>query len=372
MEKTFRTAAIICEYNPFHYGHMHQIKVVKESAGLVVGIMSGDFVQRGDVAVAGKYSRAAAAVDGGMDLVLELPFPYCLASASDFAAAGVRLAAAVGADALAFGCEDPAESLLPIAHSLADGTLKTRAPALIAADKTLSYPRALQAAAAEQCGAASAAAMQKPNNILACEYLAAIESEHLPLQPIFVKRDGRYRSSSDIRSRKNMRPALPFPAHFAERRSLRYAERAVLYALRTSTDGVFYGVDASLAARIKAAACASATLDELVGRVTCKQYTAARVRRAALAVWLKISADAVKAPPCFTNLLAANKRGLAFLRSRSGAHSLPVITKPADYKNRPGIAPVYEAAVAAAECAALCCPVLPPYGSPFRGRPYIV
>ena len=96
MEKQRKTVAVICEYNPFHHGHRYQISHLKEKYDRVVGIMSGAFVQRGEVAVADKYRRAAAAVEGGMDLVVELPFPYCLSSGADFAMAGVRIAAALG------------------------------------------------------------------------------------------------------------------------------------------------------------------------------------------------------------------------------------------------------------------------------------
>ena len=101
-----RVAAVICEYNPFHFGHKKQLEVLKTKYDAVVGIMSGDAVQRGEAAIADKYVRARAAVECGMDAVFSLPFPHCCASAADFARAGVYVADALGADALAFGVED--------------------------------------------------------------------------------------------------------------------------------------------------------------------------------------------------------------------------------------------------------------------------
>ncbi|MBO4277044.1 MAG: nucleotidyltransferase family protein, partial [Clostridia bacterium] len=75
-----RFAAVICEYNPFHRGHLYQLNRIKDSFDGVICVMSGDAVQRGDFAVAGKYLRARAALECGADLVLELPAPWCCAS----------------------------------------------------------------------------------------------------------------------------------------------------------------------------------------------------------------------------------------------------------------------------------------------------
>ena len=67
-----RTVAVICEYNPFHFGHLHQLGELKGKYKTVIGVMSGDTVQRGEVAIADKYVRARAAVRCGMDAVFSL------------------------------------------------------------------------------------------------------------------------------------------------------------------------------------------------------------------------------------------------------------------------------------------------------------
>jgi cytidyltransferase-like protein len=79
-----KTIAIIAEYNPFHNGHIYQIKKIREHFGedsAVVAIMSGNYVQRGELAIIDKWQRARIAVECGVDLVLELPFPYSSSSA---------------------------------------------------------------------------------------------------------------------------------------------------------------------------------------------------------------------------------------------------------------------------------------------------
>ncbi|MDO5603322.1 MAG: nucleotidyltransferase family protein, partial [Oscillospiraceae bacterium] len=108
------TCAIIAEYNPFHNGHAWQIAEARHrGAKRIVAVMSGNFVQRGTPAVLPKEIRVAAALSCGADLVVELPLPYATASAEQFAAAGVHLAASLGVvDTLVFGAETPNVSKL--------------------------------------------------------------------------------------------------------------------------------------------------------------------------------------------------------------------------------------------------------------------
>ena len=101
-----KTVGIICEYDPFHNGHLHQIELSRKSgADTVVCLMSGNSTQRGSFACADKYVRAEAALLSGADLVLELPYPYSSSAAEYFAAAGVAVLDSLGVDELNFGSE---------------------------------------------------------------------------------------------------------------------------------------------------------------------------------------------------------------------------------------------------------------------------
>ena len=103
-----KTAAVICEYNPFHNGHRYQLEYMKGtlSADHNVCIMSGNFVQRGEPAIVDKYKRAEIALKNGADLVLEIPPVFAVSSAREFAAAGVGIAVKSGIiDTLCFGSE---------------------------------------------------------------------------------------------------------------------------------------------------------------------------------------------------------------------------------------------------------------------------
>ena len=372
MEKHFSSAAIICEYNPFHHGHAFQIAELKKQSELVVGIMSGAFVQRGMVAVADKYSRAAAALEGGMDLVLELPFPYCCAAAPDFAAAGVYIANAIGVNALAFGCEDTGDTVLSVAGRLANGSLQKEAKRLIKAEKSLSYPRALQLAAGKLLGDTAAEAIAKPNNILAAEYISAIQQGGYAITPYPMQRNARFLSSTAIRENGDFDALIPYPKHFGkERRDIKHLERHVLIKLRTQPEGDFYGVDRSLNAKLKKAARTACSIDELVALAADKVYTAARVRRAILAIILEISTEDVKAKPLYTSLLAANEKGKAFLKSRRADMGIPIITKPANYKKHPEIVKAFEKSLAAEEMAAMCVPEIVPFGTAIKASPML-
>ena len=105
---------IICEFNPFHKGHKYLIEQTRKQthADAVICIMSGSMVQRGDVAIFDKWTRAKAAVQNGADLVIELPVCYVLQSADNFALGAVEILNGLNADGISFGSEYADEELL--------------------------------------------------------------------------------------------------------------------------------------------------------------------------------------------------------------------------------------------------------------------
>ena len=102
-----KSYGIISEFNPFHNGHQLLVNKCREAgAAYITAVMSGNFVQRGDIAIASKHIRTKMALQCGVDLVIELPLPYANANAQVFARGGVHLANQTGCiDALAFGSE---------------------------------------------------------------------------------------------------------------------------------------------------------------------------------------------------------------------------------------------------------------------------
>lgn len=102
-----KATGIVCEYNPFHYGHVHHIEKSREltNCDVLVAVMSGNFVQRGEPAICDKWKRTEAALRHGVDLVLELPFAYATQSAANFAFGSIATLALAGIQDLVFGSE---------------------------------------------------------------------------------------------------------------------------------------------------------------------------------------------------------------------------------------------------------------------------
>ena len=170
-------AGIITEYDPLHMGHVYLMAEARRLLGPDTGIicvMSGNYVQRGDFAIAGKFARAAAAVQSGADLVLELPVPWALSSAEGFAAGAMEILKATGAVThLVFGSEGgDAAPLVRCAEALCGkgfpGKLREELK------KGDSFPAARQRALEALLPEEDAAALSRPNDTLGVEYCKAL------------------------------------------------------------------------------------------------------------------------------------------------------------------------------------------------------
>lgn len=207
--------AVIAEYNPFHNGHAYHLAEARRrtAADFLIVVMSGDFVQRGEPAIADKYSRAEAAVRAGADLVLELPSCYACASAEYFAGGAVSLLNDLGCvDYLCFGSECGDLTLLSAAADvLAEEPEEYRATLKSALKSGASYPAARQAALAQTLASGTsalsfdaaafssndsaasleiAAVLSQPNDILGVEYLKALKKTDSRIRPAVIRRTG--------------------------------------------------------------------------------------------------------------------------------------------------------------------------------------
>ena len=188
-----RTAGIIIEYNPLHAGHLYQLEETRRILGqdtAIIGVMSGDFVQRGDFAIVGRQARAKAAVESGVDLVLALPLPWAVGSAERFAAGGVAALAATGVvDRLVFGSEcGDAAALERVASVL----LSEGFPALLKQELStgVSFAAARQQAVERMATLEDAALLAQPNNILGVEYCKSLLRRESAIRPLTIQRKG--------------------------------------------------------------------------------------------------------------------------------------------------------------------------------------
>lgn len=327
--KEERACAVICEYNPFHFGHLHQLRELRESFGTVVCLLGSELTQRGEVAIADRYARATAALRNGADLVLELPLPWCCASAKDFAFGGVSLAKAMGVDALAFSAESDGDALREAAKNrdAAEEAIRAR----IRAEGSLSYP----AAAEEVLGRTL---RERPNDILAIEYLRAA-GEELPCH--ILRREGSFASSSVIRQEGVPAGSLPEGVEETLRRDASFPRKTgdmgkfLLASLRNRPPKDCYGVTEELYARMMDAAEEAEGFSAFVKNCTGKVFTSARVRRAAWSLAFAFPADLPGSPVPYGLLLGSNARGRAFLRRTAKNRTVPVVSRPAVLQGNP-------------------------------------
>ena len=178
-----KATGIVVEYNPLHSGHIYHLQQARKITGcdVLVAVCSGNFVQRGEPAVIDKWARSRAAVDAGVDLVIELPFPCCVQSAAQFGENAVRLLALAKADSIVFGSEtNNMEELKEIA-SMSFNIDNFRENM----KQGYSYP-ASYGYMADSYG---------PNDILAISYLRALD-KYPDITPYSIKRIGEYHDDS--------------------------------------------------------------------------------------------------------------------------------------------------------------------------------
>lgn len=189
-----RVLGIIAEYNPFHNGHLYQLKqsIEQLDADFVVAVMSGNFTQRGEPAILSKWTRAEMAIECGIDLVLEIPFVFACNNAEYFAKGAIAILNGLGCVThLSFGSESgELGQLEKVADFLANEGQAFQYSLKKHLEKGLSYPRARQEATTDCLGDTAAALLREPNNILAIEYLKQLKMKNSDIIPVTVKRKG--------------------------------------------------------------------------------------------------------------------------------------------------------------------------------------
>ncbi len=349
-----KICAVICEYDPFHFGHKHQIDKLKNEGYAVVAIMSGSFTQRGTAATISKYDRAEAAVKCGADLVLELPFPYCASGASAFAAGGMYVAESLGAvDFLAFGSEQGDIE-----------TIKTVAENMLSKEfcNAFESERADFGSYSQRCISTyerlygKSPVLEGSNDLLALEYVKALMKTNSKIKPIAVKREGQaygktsgegFLSASSVRKmiysgdKEGIRAAVPAPsaekvisamdcgrAAMTERLFLPYAAHFRLSDVKSCSGTA--EMTEELFGRLISCAKLARSFDELISGARTKMYSESRIRRAMLFSLLGVKASDVT-KPAFSVLLGAGKTGREILAKIKKTSEFPIITKPADY-----------------------------------------
>lgn len=348
-----KNCGIICEFNPLHNGHAYLIQRAKElGAERVICIMSGNAVQRGEMALTDRYTRAEAALACGADLVLELPFPWSASGAEFFAEAGAFIASSF-CDSLLFGSECGDLSLLARAAAICESE-----------DFRVAYEKKM--ASGLGCAAAHRAALAdtlgaslSSNDVLGVEYLRAIRRNGSSLSALTLPRvgaaydaltvsAGEFPSATALRHLlrtdgiEALRPYMPQEAYAvlckAALTDPARLDTARLSFFRLHAPKDFSDIaeaDGGIAERICHAAHQATDGDTLMSLLRTKRYTDARLRRAMLFCLTGVTAEDLRHAPVYTHLLAANEAGRALLAERRRDGALPVLAKTADLPDVP-------------------------------------
>ena len=188
-----KASGIVVEYNPFHNGHLHHLQQSRltTDSEVIIAVMSGNFLQRGEPALVDKWTRTKMALSAGVDLVIELPYAFATAQASDFAKGAIFLLDALKCTSFCFGSE---EGSLEAFHHTYD-LLSVNKAAYNTAISTLmkkgiSYPKALNEAynIVSKDVKVPLVDLSKPNNILGYHYIEAAKTLHTHIQPETIQR----------------------------------------------------------------------------------------------------------------------------------------------------------------------------------------
>lgn len=324
-----KTAAVICEYNPFHYGHKYQLEQTRAlGATHIVAVMSGNFTQRGDVAIFDKYARARTALENGADLVLELPTRFSLSAAEGFARGAVSIIEALGCvDMLSFGSECGDVAALKEAAGASEYAVHTD-EFKEAMRRGASFPAALADTVKNFYTADVYEVLSSPNNTLGVEYIKALDDIGSFIQPVTVQRSGadhdsdeesqRFASASLIRRKilggaeySAFAPVIDEPV--ADIKRLETAILAKLRGMRQSEYESVYDAAQGLGERLYKAVRRANSLEELYLFTKTRRYTLARIRRAVLCCLLDIDKKLLSEPIAYIRILGMNARGREIL-----------------------------------------------------------
>ena len=401
-----KTVAVTAEFNPFHNGHRYLLERIREKYGVdcvVVAVMSGCFVQRGDVAVADPYFRAKTALLSGYDLILELPFPFSVSGAETFTRAAVDLIASLNVvDAVAFGSEcGDVNALSNAARTLSDPKTAAKLKAMRETEdgKRRGMPELIREIVRESDPAAFRDGVGA-NDLLAVGYLKALISRRERIEPFAVKRvGGRYESTRPDDEKYVGATALrallfnqklnefgryipaetislwesalqekTVPASLSPR--LSDAVLAHLIASDPTSFPTRIGLDDGLVARIFDAAKDAVSLDDLIARTSCRSVPDSQIRRAVLSLWPGFTSPGPDERPLYTRIFGFSDKGRNLLRSIKQRSPLPILTKTADWVALSGDARKQaEFSLSADRLFGLCTPSPRPASDAFRGSP---
>ena len=357
-----KVAGIIAEFNPFHNGHKYLIQEAKKKANadFVVVLMSGSFTQNGNVAIYDKFKRAKAAIEEGVDLVIELPTFYSISSGEYFATGAIDLLNKLNIiDYVFFGSESgDINDIADIANVELINKEQILKLTKEEMKKGITYAKAHENALKSYLTPPQIKELQKPNNILAIEYLKALKKTNSKIIPYTVKRKGNSISDTNIEKEENFTSATSIRQYIMLKKDLKILEKYVpddMYEIMLTqkpllNDDIYNiikfsilnnmkniqnlqsinGITEGIENKIISALSISKSYDEFIHNIKSKRYTLSSIKRMILNILLnitKIDFNKLYLNINYAHILSMSSNGKTLLSSLSNVSNINLLTK---------------------------------------------
>ncbi|OEH93936.1 nucleotidyltransferase [Bacillus solimangrovi] len=358
-----KACGLVVEYNPFHNGHAFHLEQAKKTsnADIIIAVMSGNFLQRGEPAIVSKWARAKMALAAGVDLVIELPYSFAVQKADRFAYGAVALLDALNADYFCFGSEHgEIEPFIETSRFLLENeqTISQRMKAALRSG--VSFPSAASAAIEQVIDQPLPLDTHAPNNILGLSYVKAALELGSSIKPLTIKRTGAHYHDQDVtghiasatsirriifeegKSISTLSHVLPnssitelveYNKQNKQLHSWEHYFSLLKFRLLTMSHTELASiaeVEEGLEYRFKNAIKEATSFEEFIKRVKTKRYTWTRLQRAAIHILTNTTKEQLITSgqkPAYLRLLGMSEQGQTYLRHHKKHFSLPLVSK---------------------------------------------
>lgn len=338
-----KSIGIIAEYNPFHNGHLYHIKKIKEKYPdyTIILVMTGNYTERGDVTIIDKWKRKDIALNNGIDLVIELPFPFSTQSADFFAYGAITILEKLQVEKLIFGSEsNNIDDLELIAKTQIENNLFDNLVSLYSKNG-YNYPSSLSKALEDLTGKR----IDTPNDLLGISYIKTIVKNDYKIKYETIKRTNNYHeknSKKDIVSASTIRNSLKNNIDIKNQvpietynslNNLHFIDdyySYLKYKIITEEDlSIYQTVDEGIDNILKKEILNCNNYEELINKVKSKRYTYNKISRMLLHIlcnFTKEKANTFKEIK-YIRLLGFNNEGKLYLNKIKKEIDIPIISK---------------------------------------------
>ena len=337
-----KAIGVIAEYNPFHNGHLYHLNTIKEKYPdyVIVLVLSGNYTQRGDISIIDKFKKTEIALKYGVDLVIELPFPFATQSADFFSFGAITLLEALNVEKVIFGSEsDNIEDLKLIAEAQLNNPEFDKLTKIYS-KLGKNYPTALSSALFDLTGKN----ITSPNDLLGISYIKTILKYNYNIIPETIKRLDNYHdleldqdtsSASAIRealkNNKSIKGQVPYDESFLDNRHFIDEFFDILkYKIITEEDlSIYQTVDEGIDKLIKREINNSNNYNELIMNIKSKRYTYNKISRMLLHILCNFTKEKANSfrEIKYIRILGLNKNGSNYLNKIKKTSTLPIISK---------------------------------------------